>query len=225
MTPNEITTLIASNLGKELDIRFKMQLYERVKYWRSTLIKQSLDRAPQDAKFFRQTIYMSMEKVNTLECTPGLECFAARSKYEIPTVNRIVDGGYFHYLGAVDGKSPFGYADVGTLMYLMSGKYSKLLNYHVIENRKALVYKLPSLPMLRIDGIFNNPEEAMPFSTCSPDNSPEKECDWWDIDIPMNGDIQQRIVQSILSVDYGRPVVTDDHQTQVNGTNPTEQPR
>jgi hypothetical protein len=219
MTPNEITTLIATNLKKELDIRFRKQLYERVKYWRSTLIKQSLDKVQQDAKFFVQTIFMTMEKVNIHECSEDLRCFNARTVDEIPTPLRITDGGIFHYFGSIDGQSPFGYAQAGTLRYLTAGKYSKLRPHYEYTNRRGYVAALPDLPKIRISAIFNNPEEAMPYLSC--DGEADYTCDWWNIDIPMSNDITQRVVQSILVVDYNRPVTPTDPQTEVNATTPT----
>lgn len=213
MTPNEITTLIATNLKKELDMRFKKQLYERVKYWRSTLIKQSLDRAPGDIKFFTQTLYIPTEKVNSLDCTADLKCFMARTSYDVPQPMRVTDGGLFSYVGSLDGGRPFGYADTGTLRFLNAGKYNKRNVYYIRINKRIMVTSLPDLPIVRIDGVLNNPEEGLPFASC---NGVVQDCDWWDIDIPMSGDVAQRIVQSILSIDYGRPVTTDTHQIQVN---------
>lgn len=215
MTPNEITTLIASNLEKELDFAFKKQLYERVKYWRSTLIKQTVDRSPQDAKFFKQTIYLKMEKIDASKCAPELCCFAATSLVDIPKSVRTTDAGIFMYLGSIDGGNPFGYADTATLKYLMSGKYGKLFFYYRIDNNRPFITQVPEIPILRIDDVFEDPEEAMKYASCDTVND---DCDFWNEEIPgLSQDISQRIVQSILSVDYNRPVKPDDHQIQING--------
>lgn len=214
MTPNEITTLIAGNLDKELDIPFKKQLYERVKFWRSTLIKQSLDKTRKDAKYFRQVIYLDMEKFDPFTCSPDLSCFAARTTIDVPAPIRISDAGQFEYVGGIDGMSPFGYADDGTLPYLKAGKYSRLFNYYRMENARPYVMELPNLPKIRIAGVFSNPEEAMIYASC---DAADHNCDWWNQEIPMSNDITQRVVQCILTVDYNRDKTPENNQITVNG--------
>lgn len=219
MTPNEITTLIASEYGKELDTRFKLQLYERVKYWRSTLIKQSLDKVRTDLRFFRQTMYIPMEAVADTDCT--MNCHQSRTTIEIPQAIRVTDNGIYTYVGGVDGYSSFGYADAGTLKFLTSGKYSKKTVFHEVINARVYV-TLPDVPKIRVDAVLDNPEEGFPYQSC--DGDPDMNCNWWDIEIPMSNDITQRVVQCILTVDYNRLGRSDDHQIAVNGTNkPTEQ--
>lgn len=214
MTPNEITTLFASKLSKELDIPFKKMLYERVKYWRSTLIRQSLKDHPEDAKYFRQTIYIPMVRVNTLAIiSPELEKWEAVSQVDIPLPLR-VSKAVFNYVGGVDGRSPFGYGDVGTTGYLTTGKYANTIPYHEYFNSKFYVDKLPDLPYIRIDGVFNSPEEALVYATIPP----QPDVDWWDMDIPISGDVEQRVIQCMGKVDYEDPgkEKTDDKQIPVN---------
>lgn len=214
MTPDEITTLIATNLDREFDVPFKKQLYERVKYWRGTLIKQALDRAPNDAKFFRAVAYIPMAKVNTLECVPGMECFAAVSTVDLPRSLRVTDAGYYSYVGSIDGLSPFAYADAGTRRYLQSGKYSQNFTYYGITGLKIVVTN-DALPLVRIEGIPDDIEDWAPYADCK---GPNPNCDWWKTDIPMTSDIAQKIVQCILTVDYNRPDGKEDHQVQVDET-------
>lgn len=220
MTPNEITTLLAMNLGKELDVPFKKAMYERVKVWRATLIKQTLDRRPADAHYFIQTIYLPLVKTDTLQpVDPRLSRFAAITSVVVPLPIRASDVGIFHYVGGVDGNSPWGYADTGTLGYLRAGQYASKFNFHNYINRKFAVYEWPDLEYIRIGGIFNSPEEAMVYESIPP----QPNYNWWDQDIPMSGDVEQRVIQCILSTDYqkskGTEDRTDDHQVQVNSTN------
>lgn len=215
MTPDEITTLIATNLDRELDVPFKKQLYERVKYWRGTLIKQALDNSPNDAKFFRAVAYLPMERINVLSCVPGMECYAAVSTYKAPRPLRITDSGFYHYVGGIDGRSPFGYADSGSLEYLRSGKYSKKLNFYNTVNEKLVVATNDSLPKIRVEGIPDAIEDWAPFMDC---NNYQPNCDWWKTEIPMTSDIAQKIVQCILAVDYNRPDNAQSHQVVVDKT-------
>jgi len=216
MTPNEITTLLAMNLGKELDVPFKKAMYERVKYWRATLIRQTLQAHPRESHYFQQSIYLPLVKTNTLEpLDPRLSAWAAVTSIEVPLPIRIADF-IFSYIGGVDGKSPWQYANIGTSAYLTAGSYAgkfPTINY---INRRIAVTPWPDLEYVMVSGIFNSPEEAMIYET----RPPEPNKDWWDTDIPMSGDVEQRVIQCILSVDYQKTAQkkdeTDDHQVQVN---------
>lgn len=214
MSPNEITTLIAKNYGKELDVPFKKMVYEQVKYWRATLIKQSLDKARKDSKYFRQTILLPLVRIDAVSTImPETNLWIAETAIEVPLPIRISDQD-FDYVGGVDGISPFGYADDGSLQYLLSDPYVKLFPHHQYINRKVRVNR-PYLVALRISGIFNSPEEAMVYETVPA----QPMVDWWNRDMPISGDVEQRVVQCLLKVDFekteGRQK-TDDYQTPVN---------
>lgn len=217
MTPNEITTLIATHQHKELDIAFKKVIYERVKYWRATLIKQSLDKTRLQSRFFQQVIYIPLERFNrfAILAPQPLEDWEAKTIYKVPLPIRITDAGVFNYVGGMDGRSPFGLADVGTISYLKSGKYSGSTIYHTYYNNDVYTSDLPDLPMVMISGVFNEPEEAMKLET----GKYVPDVNWWDRDIPMSGDIDQRVVQCILSVDFAdkNPQKQEDYQIPMNG--------
>lgn len=218
MTPNEITTLIATKDHKELDVPYKKIIYERVKYWRSTLIKQSLDKVRQHARFFRQTIYLPLERINYagLVAPVPLNDWKAKTTVKVPLPLRIADSGIFNYVGGIDGKSPFGFGDVGTTAYLQAGKYSKgQIFYEYENNTDILVSDLPDIPFVMIQGVFNEPEEAMKWYT----GVFNPTLDWWDTDIPISGDIEQRVVQCILTVDLATKdnIKAEDYQIPMNG--------
>lgn len=214
MSPNEITTLIASKYAKELDVPFKKMLYESVKYWRSTLIKQSLDKQRKDSKYFRQTIYLPMRKVDVLMVAPETLQYAAETVIEVPLPIRVSDQ-VFDYIGGIDGNSPFGYADEGSLSYLKEDENMRHFVFAQYVNRKVRTTELPNLAFTRISGIFNSPEEAMIYETYPA----QPDVDWWNRDIPMSGDVEQRVVQCLLKIDFEKMEgheKTEDYQTPVN---------
>jgi hypothetical protein len=219
MTPNEITTLIATREHKELDVPFKKIIYERVKYWRSTLIKQTLDKTRQDARHFRQTIYLPLERINYMEMTTPLPLtdWRARTTVDVPLPLRITDAGVFNYVGAIDGKSPWGFADAGMLNFMKAGKYSRTQIFAQYENNRILTSDEPDIPMVMIQGVFNEPEEAMKWQT----GTFNPLLDWWNLNIPMSGDIEQRVVQCIYSVDFAPSnkdnKKAEDYQIPMNG--------
>lgn len=217
MTPNEITTLIATAIHKELDVPYKKIIYERVKYWRSTLIKQSLDKVRQQSRFFRQTIYLPLERINYAAITTPvpLTDWRARTIADVPLPLRTTDNSVFNYIGGIDGKSPFGFADAGMQDFMQAGKYSRHQIFCQYENNRILVSQEPDIPFIMIQGVFNEPEEAMKWTTGVFNHT----LDWWDTDIPISGDIEQRVVQCILTVDFAikdnkKP---EDYQIPMNG--------
>jgi hypothetical protein len=208
MTPNEITTLIATNMERELDLPFKFQLMERVKYWRSRLIANSLQKNPSQRKFFRQSLYLKMSTQFAADCIAGVGDKVSMSE-EIPLLIR-AGSTLFDYVGGIDGKSPFREVQPGTQNYLSTGKFSSQFPAYEYSNRRVYIDKL-GIPKVRIDGIFDDPMLVYDCNcTCS-----GIDCDVWDKEFPCSGDIMQLIVQSILQVDYNRPDVKATPEIEV----------
>lgn len=200
MTPNEITTLIASGLNEELNMPFKLMMLDRVNYWRETLIRRSLDKDPRERKFFRQTLWIPMNETNEVLCAmPYTQCLVARVKEPIPTPLR-ANGILFDYVGSVNGMNAFQNQPATNIPLLLQGKYSASNIYYDWVNNDVIVYGNSKLPMVRIDGIFANPIAVMKYNCKSVANG----CDYWEEQYPCSGDIIQAIVQYILQVDYNR---------------------
>jgi hypothetical protein len=206
MTPNQITTLIASNLDRELDMPFKKQLMARVKYWRSGLMKNTLNKDPRQRQYFRQRLTVTLEKVNVLE---NPLCLYIATSDVIPKPIR-ANGILFDYAGARDGSNGFTYAQTGMLQYLKSGKYSRALDFYNYEDNKISASNKEVRKMLVI-GVFDDPEQVADYQ-----NACGESCDFWEEEFPVSDDILQQIVQYILQVDYNRPERQpgDDQQIQ-----------
>jgi hypothetical protein len=201
MTPNEITTLIASNLDRELDVPFRLQLMERIKYWRSRHVANSIGKEPGQRKFFRQTLYVKMTTASASNYAAGIGEMQSISVEKIPLLIR-VGTTLFDYVGGVDGKSPFREVGPGTANYLMTGKFASWFPAFEYSNNKLYIDKT-GIPVVRTDGIFDDPLLIQQMScSCLPQ---AYNCDVWDIEFPCSGDIMQLIVQSILQIDYNRP--------------------
>jgi len=202
---NRIVTIIASDLKRETDEPFKRLLAVRVDFWRSTLLSRSLEKHPEQAAYFRQTIWVPMVCQSELPCQGTFPlCNTMISKVPIPTPLRY-GSTLFDYVGSIDGNNAFKYASVGTADIMHEGsKYSKKTLYDYIENRivmrnKREDYLDKPIPMIRVDGVFDKPMEAYQFN-CKGGN----DCDFWDKPYPATGDMIQMIIQYILQVDYGK---------------------
>jgi hypothetical protein len=212
MTPNEITSLIASNLNKELDLPFRLQLMERVKVWRSRLIANSIQKIQQQRKFFKQTIYMRMQEGNNTPCAALVGCPVAITTDDVPMVVR-VGNQMFDFIGSVNGSTAFIEAQPGMQQYQNTGRFSKEWTKYERINDKILVAQ-PDLPWLRIDAIFDDPMKILEYNcTCSAEVAGS--CDVWDTQFPVSGDIMQLVIQSILQVDYGRMISKEETEIPV----------
>lgn len=217
MTLNEATTLLALQLGKELDTPFKLSLAERIQVWRSRLIKNSLDKNPQERKFFRQIIFVAMEPSTDSACCasfPG--CPVAQTVLNIPAPLR-ANGILFDYVGGINGMNPFQESTGGFLAYMAEGKYSQNITRYTWASPRIAVFGNPNLPVVRIEGIFDDPEAAAKLN-CTMGN--QADCDFWNKEYPVTGDIMQLIIQSIISIDYQaavRPQEKDIPVAKENG--------
>lgn len=212
---NKITTEIATSLRKELDEPFKRILAEKVDNWRSRLIRNSLQEKPLESKFFRQTIWVPLQMVNPIpDCVEGSDgapvCDMLRSTVKLPTPLRYSTA-LFDYVGSVDGKNAFSEGAPGTEQYLLAGKYSRHSVYYSFPNGFLEIdERQRSIPMVRVDAVFDKPSEAMEFNCAN-----SGQCDYWDEPYPVTGDILQMIIQSILQVDYNQPVVPSDKEVEL----------
>lgn len=213
ITLSKLTTEIASHLGKELDEPFKRILAQKVDSWRSRLLRNSLQEKPLESKFFRQTIYVKLEPSSQLpECLKGPLCKVLKSELPIPRPLRFSNY-MFDYVGSIDGQNTFREKSPGTGQYLLAGKYSKKLVLWELKNDYLEVETthVNSMPMLRIDGVFDKPSEVGDYNCATGVN-----CDFWDQPYPITGEIAQLVVQSILQTDFNRPQAPSDKEVDVN---------
>lgn len=218
---NRITTSIAAHFEREQDEPFKKMLALKVDSWRSKLVVNSLEKHPEQRKFFRQTLYVPMVEEGQLpDCLPGpVLCKIARSVSAIPSPMRISDV-LFDYVGSVDGTKSFVEVNPGTLLFLQSGRYSGhkiFYGYNSVTagESKIEIFNRSKIPMIRIDGVFDSPTDVMAWNCNSGIN-----CDAWDMSYPVTGDILQMIVQYILQVDFQVREIPDNKEVEVDASDP-----
>lgn len=212
MTLNEITTLIASELQRALDEPLKLMIAERVGVWRSRLIKNSIDKDERERKYFKQTLFVPMVARNEVICSvPFEQCTIAVSKCELPKPLR-ANSVYYDYIGNITGTKGFKQVVAGTVSIMMSGKFSKNMTLYRIENGLLYVYNRPDLPLVMVEGIFDDPQEASRFNCIC---GTSKNCDYWNEEYPVSNDILQLIIQSVMQIDFNRAPNTPTKQIPV----------
>jgi hypothetical protein len=181
MTLNEITTIIAGRFGKELDMQYRQWLVPQINAWRSRLIRNTLQKNPQDKSRFMQTIQIPLT-YGDYTCDV-LDCQGSVSD-ELPEVVRIGDTP-FEYLGGADLKSPYRFDDVGTSPWIGRGMTAHMFHTYLLDNNRIII------PGERIGkvvatAIFDQPDQAMQWQC----NKAGIGCDWWNAPYPISGDIQ-----------------------------------
>lgn len=178
-TPNEITTIIASQLNKELDLPFRIKLFDEVKLWWARLVANSLERNPQMRVHFSSTIIVPMEAQTDYSI----------SKIVLPRPMELSNL-YFDYVGTPDGKEPFTFAPAGTGEYLLSGRYSKLSPSFDIVSQRLLINK-PGYDNVLVRAVFGDPSQAL---TCT-----DSSCDVWNKPFPITEKVLQQIVEYLVN--------------------------
>lgn len=209
MTPNEITTVLASSFDKVFDVPFKLMLMERVDMWRARHLKNTLDKTPSDRRFFRSTVYLSTTETDPVKCTlPFTQCKVYATD-TIPEPLR-ANGILFDYLGAINGNNPFIDTLPGTAVYRLVGRYSR--NKVGFNYSDQKIYLTDNVPMIRVDFIAARPRELAAFS-CEPSG---ETCDWWNETYPCSPEILQLIFQSIREVDFRQDPQLQETSVPVN---------
>lgn len=210
---SSMTTEIAAALHKELDEPFKRLLAQSIDNWRSRLIRNSLQEKPNESKFFKQTLWAEMEDADPTPVCIGMPgCPVRRTKKIIPRPVRYGNQ-LFDYVGGADGKSPFSEGTPGMLTFQRAGKYSGNSIFWSLVDWRGIVEGLPNLPWMRFDGIFDKPSEVMKFNCDGGIN-----CDYWDKEYPVPGDIAQQIIQFIIA-GYKDPTPVANKEVQVSPQN------
>lgn len=213
MTPNEITTVLASGMNKTFDVPFRTMLMERVDLWRARHIKNSLDKTPADRKFFKSTIFLSTTQTPEVPCDLPVTVCDVWVTGKIPQPLR-ANSMLFDYVGAVNGMNPFLESHPGTVQYKNSGRYSKGVVPFIYTNEKLYIYK--KVPMIRVDFIASTPTDLQNYQ-CVSDAS--KVCNFWDTEYPCTPEILQLIFQSIREVDFRQDPTLLEQSIPVNPVN------
>jgi len=208
MTPNEITDLICLELGAENDFVFKQAMLARVNLSRNQQLKRSLEKSPQDRKFFTQRMLVKMENFNHFSGTDLPACTWSRSACYIPRPLR-ANGIVLDYAGAVDGSRAFRHTQEGTSRYVTAHPHAHHTYPFRIDDLR-LVVERAGIEKSLVIGIFADPEEAYNIDAKTRDC---KTCDFWESEYPCSEDVLDIVVQEITGKWRREPV-----NLEVNGT-------
>lgn len=208
---NQITTVIASKYDREQDEPFKRSLEVLVSGWRSTLISRSLEKHPDQRKFFTQTLFVPMSCASRVPCnTPNPPCNVMKSKKPLPQPMRYGNS-LFDYVGTVDGRRAFGYQPPGVQGLNRYSKYAKYQIEYEWENQFILLDADTSsqIAMIRVDAVWDDASAIFSY------NCNDGACDYWDLPYPVSNDMKQMIIQYINQVDFAKDKTTTPNAEEV----------
>ena len=201
MTPNEISVIIAERTGQQLDIPFRLLVFSRFKLWRSTLVKNTLQKDPSLKGMFTQTLILKTVPFTTGDCV-GVgtgSCYdSARTEVKIPLSVK-TGGTPYDYVGGIYGTKPYNYAHPTAARYKSKQRYAGVETVYWNVSNGYIVLSTPVVSEIRIDDVFDDPLEVEEL-ICSTQG---QNCDIWNKDYPATTKdiIQQAIdyvVQSFL---------------------------
>jgi hypothetical protein len=215
MTPNELTDIIALELGAVNDFTFKRTILARADTIREQQLKRTLEKTPQDRKFFVQEMQVPMESFNSMEGIGDMICTWSKPKCGLPKPLR-ANSILYDYVGSVDGSNAYRYTTRGAARFMTAGRYAQhFILYH--RDRDMLTVEKGGIPSILVVGIFANPEEAYNINAKTKGCT---NCDFWESTYPCSGDVIDIIINEIVSKWRSETINPEANGTQ-NKPDPT----
>lgn len=208
---NELAEILAERVGRQFDVPFIEEMKVAIGYWRSRLLRDSLEKAKKDRAYFKQYIEVPLIEVNIAEL-PGFPNYPVlRTSCTIPEPVR-ANGIYFDYTGSPDKLSSFRlFTEQHEIIPALNAKYTGKRPKTLWLNKFIYVFNVLDLPYLGVAGVFDNPQDVEDFKcNCGCDN-----CYDDNMPYPISGDIQQRIIQAILTTELKNNMKPDTESIPV----------
>jgi hypothetical protein len=192
---NEIAEILAEREGRQYDTVFTEEMKPLIHIWRSRLVRDSLERNRADRVFFRQYFEIPMIAVNSSDLPGFPDMPILRSECALPNPLR-ANGLILDYIGSVDKLTTFQlFTEQHEILPALKAKYTGHLPKALWLNNYIYAFNTLTLPYAGGAAI-----------KCYDD----------DLEYPAPRDIQQRIIQSILSVELRQPVKVQPNQVPVD---------
>lgn len=213
MTPNEISVQLAEPFGRQFDVPFRSMLKDRVVYWATRHIRNTLDKDSKRRKQFLQSLLVPMHRVtNQSSGHSGNYRWYAESFQALP-LPIFANGINFDYVGSQDGATAF-VSSNGLLAdrFAQADKYTSELPRYSYIGGKIQVYRNPDLTNILINYIPENLRIFGEFSLACGTTL----CTWDDQEYNLPGDILQLVIQSIMEIDLRQPQIKAREEVKID---------
>jgi len=215
ITVNQVISILSERAGKPFDIPFQEELKVIADYWISSILKQVLEKRPQDRYRFQVSFVLELERVPEIECPIEYGC-VLRTKQQLPKPSRGGGDTLFDYIGSADFRDPWNRAIPTAFMDIMASepivgkrpKPSYRNDYIYVYGHDAKEVKY-----IGVKGVFTDFSKLRELQ-CKEGGS----CFEEDIPYPVTEDIIQQAIQAILSTELRLQPLLED--TEVEATIP-----
>lgn len=211
---NELAELLAERVGRQFDVAFKAELKIMINYWRSRLIVDSLNSRPKDRPFFTKWIEIPLIEVKQSEFPDFPNCYILRTKCEVPKPVR-ANSTLFDFIGKLDRMSIIPLHEPYQIKSLIASKYTGKNPKAAYINGYIYIFGTLNLPGIAVKHI---PEDVEKFKECC-EECGASECYTDDEPYPVSLDIQQRIIQAILSTELRTAIPEEPKAKEIEITN------
>lgn len=214
-TLNGLAESLAERAGRQFDIPFREQIKLWILLWRSRLLRDTLNRKPEDRTFYQSSLVIPLVPTDLFaECGKVL-----RTKCKVPKPVR-ANSILFDYVGSVTMTHSFQVVQPHTIPFISASKYTGKRPKAVYMDEYIYIFNAGLLKELRLHGIFEDLTQVDRGCVTSISGNPAAEfetCDLDDAPFPVSLDLQQQIIQAIISTELRQLIPQTD--TEVNLTN------
>lgn len=186
--------MLSDTVGQPFNVPLQEKLKVIISYKRANYLQQSLEKHPDQRKFFQQTFTTDLERIPAGDCDiPHVTCDLLRTKCEIPTPLRSSTT-LFDYIGTPDWMHAYGEIKPEFQFLLKFNRFTAANPKWAFINKKIYIFGKLNLRKLSVRGIFSDPYAVN--QCCSTGN-----CFTDDMPFPMPADLLNSIVRDILQVE------------------------
>ena len=206
---NQIAQEIADSFNRPFDIMFKERIKSIFKHERAKFIRQDIERNNL-SKLYIQSFNINLIEVSTLDDCITTECFVLRSENKIPKPLSIKGDYIFKFVGSTDKNVIFTYLDREFLRFALKNKWTSGIIYYSYDNGYLYVYNNKLVRRIKLESVFENPEEAVTICNNSIEN-----CYTDDMEFPCPEHMINDIKNSMLKTLFVSNTV-DDQEVKIN---------
>jgi hypothetical protein len=173
-------------------------IYNKLLTVRTRLISQKSKKKQKINDWNYQTIScIEMIDIQPHECpcAPAVNCTVKRSRYMIPKVMTDYNNNLIDYVMTIDSGDKFDFTNKSEMLHINGNKYTASKRRYLIDNDYLFAYGKDVPQILQIRALFEDPIEAVKFTTLCSSEVNERCIDIFDMEFPMDGDTIDIAVQ------------------------------
>lgn len=194
ISTEQILSVLSDTVGQPFSVPLQDKLKVIINYKRANYLQQSLEKHPEQRKFFQQTFTTDLERIAPGDCEiPNVTCDLLRTHCEVPFPIRS-SWSMFDFVGTPDWSASYGEVKPEFNHLRKFNKYTGDLTKWAFINKKIYIFNNLKLKKLGIRGVFSDPyavNQCCSSGRCFTDDMP----------FPMPTDLINAMIRDILQVE------------------------